>query len=112
MVVVAAVWAGWVEWICDARSKRVLLTKVRIQVASKKGSVDYSAETVRMWWEFGFKILSPDPSFQENRMAKGQQRSNREQKKPKQSKLKAAVPGSPFAVTQVKPAAPIPEKKK
>ena len=45
-------------------------------------------------------------------MAKGQQRSNREQKKPKQSKLKPAVPGSPFAVTQVKPAAPIPGKKK
>ena len=45
-------------------------------------------------------------------MAKGQQRSNREAKKPKQSKLKSPVPASPFAVTQVKPGAPIPDKKK
>jgi hypothetical protein len=45
-------------------------------------------------------------------MAKGQQRSNREQKKPKQSKLKSVVPASPIAVTQVKPAAPISGKKK
>ena len=48
---------------------------------------------------------------EESRMPKGQQRSNREPKKPKQSKLKP-VPVSPFAVTQVKPAAPIPGKKK
>jgi hypothetical protein len=112
MVVVAAAWAGWVEWICDARSKRVILTKIRIQVAPKKGPVDYSAENVRVWWEVGLEILAPDPSFQENRMAKGQQRSNREQKKPKQSKLKSAAPASPSAVTQVKPAAPISGKKK
>jgi hypothetical protein len=45
-------------------------------------------------------------------MAKGHQRSNREQKKPKQSQLKPAVPASPLAVTQVKPAAPIAGKKK
>lgn len=45
-------------------------------------------------------------------MPKGQQRSNREQKKPKQSKLKPAVPASPFAATQVKPGAPISGKKK
>ena len=45
-------------------------------------------------------------------MPKGQQRGNREQKKPKQSQVKPAVPASPFAVTQVKPAAPIPGKKK
>ncbi|MGH8527657.1 MAG: hypothetical protein ACREXY_26620 [Gammaproteobacteria bacterium] len=43
-------------------------------------------------------------------MAKGQKRSNREAKKPKQSK-KAAVPASPFDVTK-KPAAPTPGKKK
>jgi hypothetical protein len=30
-------------------------------------------------------------------MAKGQKRSNREQKKPKQDKPKAAAPASPFA---------------
>lgn len=41
-------------------------------------------------------------------MAKGQKRSNREAKKPKQSK-KAALPASP--VTK-KPAAPVPGKKK
>ena len=45
-------------------------------------------------------------------MAKGQQRGNRERKKPKQSKLEPAVPGSPIAVTQVRPAAPITGKKK
>jgi hypothetical protein len=45
-------------------------------------------------------------------MAKGQKRSNREAKKPKQSK-KAAVPASPFDVTSAKkPAAPVPRKKK
>ena len=45
-------------------------------------------------------------------MPKGQQRGNREAKKPKQSKLKSPVPASPFAIAQVKPGAPIPEKKK
>jgi len=45
-------------------------------------------------------------------MPKGQQRSNREPKKPKQSKVKPVVPASPFAATQLKPAAPIPGKKK
>jgi len=29
-MVVAGVWAAWVEWICDASSQRVILTKVRI----------------------------------------------------------------------------------
>ncbi len=43
-------------------------------------------------------------------MAKGQKRSNREAKKPKQSK-KAAVPASPFDVAK-KPATPMPGKKK
>jgi len=43
-------------------------------------------------------------------MAKGQKRSNREAKKPKQSK-KATVPASPFGVTK-KPTAPAPKKKK
>jgi hypothetical protein len=46
-----------------------------------------------------------------NSMPKGQQRSNREHKKPKQSKLKP-VPVSPFAATPVRPAAPVPGKKK
>ena len=45
-------------------------------------------------------------------MAKGQLRSNREKKKPKQSKLKPAMPGAPFAGTQAKPTAPMPGKKK
>jgi hypothetical protein len=44
-------------------------------------------------------------------MAKSQKRSNREQKKPKQAK-KAAAPGGAFAVTQAKPAAPVPGKRK
>ena len=37
-------------------------------------------------------------------MPKGQQRSNREHKKPKQAKTKTPVPASPFAATQAKPA--------
>ena len=45
-------------------------------------------------------------------MPKGQQRSSREPKKPKQSKSTPAVPALPLAVTQVKPGAPIPGKKK
>jgi hypothetical protein len=45
-------------------------------------------------------------------MPKGQQRSNREQKKPKQSKVKSTVPASPFAATQVKQVTPIGGKKK
>ena len=46
-------------------------------------------------------------------MPKGQQRSNREQKKPKQSKLKPVGPAaSPFAATPVKPGTPIGGKKK
>ena len=45
-------------------------------------------------------------------MPKGQQRSNREPKKPKQSKLKPVVPASTLAATQVKPPAPISGKKK
>ncbi|MGH8613496.1 MAG: hypothetical protein ACREYF_16140 [Gammaproteobacteria bacterium] len=45
-------------------------------------------------------------------MAKGQKRSNREAKKPKQSK-KAAVPAPSFGVTSAKkPAAPAPRKEK
>ncbi|MGE5536000.1 MAG: hypothetical protein ACM3W7_10835 [Acidobacteriota bacterium] len=45
-------------------------------------------------------------------MAKGQKRSNREHKKPKQPKAKATVPASSVAVTQAKPAAFMPSKKK
>lgn len=43
-------------------------------------------------------------------MAKGQQRSNREKKKPKQAK-KPAAPASSFASTQAKPAGHAPGKK-
>lgn len=39
-------------------------------------------------------------------MAKGQQRSNREAKKPKQNKVKAAAPTSVFQPPKGKPAAP------
>jgi hypothetical protein len=45
-------------------------------------------------------------------MAKGHPRGNREYKKPKQPKSKSSVPASPVAVTQLKPAAPIPGKNK
>ena len=45
-------------------------------------------------------------------MAKGQQRSNREHKKPKQPKVPAAIPVSPFAASQAKPNASAPGKKK
>lgn len=45
-------------------------------------------------------------------MAKGQKRGNREHKKPKQPKAAAAVPTSPFAMTQARPAASVPGKKK
>jgi len=44
-------------------------------------------------------------------MAKGQQRSNREKKKPKQAK-KAVAPASPYAQAQVNPGAAPPGKKK
>ena len=43
-------------------------------------------------------------------MAKGQQRSNREKKKPKQAK-KPAAPSSSFASAQPRPAGPAPGKK-
>jgi hypothetical protein len=44
-------------------------------------------------------------------MAKGQQRSNREKKKPKQVK-KPAAPVSTFASVQARPADPVAGKKK
>jgi hypothetical protein len=44
-------------------------------------------------------------------MAKGQQRSNREKKKPKQPQKPAAIPAS-SRVTPVKAFAPVPDKKK
>jgi hypothetical protein len=44
-------------------------------------------------------------------MAKGQKRSNREQKKPKREKPKAAVAQSAFDLHE-RPAAPTPKKKK
>jgi hypothetical protein len=44
-------------------------------------------------------------------MAKGQQRSNREKKKPKQAK-KPAVSATPYAVASANPGAATPGKKK
>jgi hypothetical protein len=44
-------------------------------------------------------------------MAKGQLRSNREKKKPKQMKPKAGAPASPFATTPAKPIASTTGKK-
>jgi hypothetical protein len=45
-------------------------------------------------------------------MAKGQKRSNREQKKPKQDKPKAAVARSALTALHERPALPIHAKKK
>jgi len=45
-------------------------------------------------------------------MAKGQQRSNRELKKPKKDKTKAAASASPFETMRAKPAPQVPTKKK
>jgi hypothetical protein len=50
-------------------------------------------------------------SFRRTRMAKGQLRSNKEAKKPKQVKTKGATPVSPFSASQ-KPGANTPGKKK
>ena len=44
-------------------------------------------------------------------MAKGQMRSNREQKKPKKDKTKPAVPALPFGGAQGKSSIPTPVKK-
>jgi len=49
--------------------------------------------------------------FQENQMAKGQMRSNREQKKPKKDKTKPAAPALPFGGAQGKSSIPTPVKK-
>ena len=45
-------------------------------------------------------------------MAKGQKRSGREPKKPKQDKPKAKTAASPFAAVHEKPLARTPEQKK
>jgi hypothetical protein len=45
-------------------------------------------------------------------MAKGQKRSNREQKKPKQQKPKPAATQSAFTAQHERPAVPAPTKKK
>ncbi len=45
-------------------------------------------------------------------MAKGQQKSNREKKKPKQAKAKPTGAVSSFSVTQVKSDVSLPNKKK
>ena len=44
-------------------------------------------------------------------MAKGQQRSNREKKKPKQAKDKPTPPASVFSALNAKPGAPAGKKK-
>lgn len=45
-------------------------------------------------------------------MAKGQQRSSREPKKPKKDKTKLAPSASPFEAMRAKPAPQVPTKKK
>jgi len=58
---------------------------------------------------------SPRPAstftFRRTQMAKGQMRSNREQKKPKKDKTKPAVPALPFGGAQGKSSIPTPIKK-
>src|SRR6478672_13835914 len=55
--------------------------------------------------------VSPRRRCGRTEMAKGQKRSGREPKKPKQSKSKATVAASPFTAVHAKPA-PTPESKK
>jgi hypothetical protein len=50
--------------------------------------------------------------FRRHSMAKGQKRSNREQKKPKQQKPKPTVTPSAFTALHERPAVPTPTKKK
>jgi hypothetical protein len=45
-------------------------------------------------------------------MAKGEQRGNREAKKPKKDKTKVAASASPFEAMRAKPAPQVPTKKK
>ncbi len=57
--------------------------------------------------------MAPDrPRFGSTEMAKGQKRSGREPKKPKQDKPKAKAAASPFAALHEKPLARPPEEKK
>lgn len=49
--------------------------------------------------------------FMRDDMAKGQQRSNREKKKPKQAKDKPTSPASVFSALNAKPGAPAGKKK-
>jgi hypothetical protein len=57
--------------------------------------------------------MPPDrPRFGRTAMAKGQKRSGREPKKPKQDKPKAKAAASPFAAAREKPLARPPEQKK
>jgi hypothetical protein len=50
-------------------------------------------------------------TFRRTQMAKGQMRSNREQKKPKKDKTKPATPALPFGGAQGKSSTPTPVKK-
>ncbi len=57
--------------------------------------------------------MAPDrPRFGRTEMAKGQKRSGREPKKPKQDKPKAKAAASPFAAAREKPLARPPGEKK
>ena len=57
--------------------------------------------------------MPPDRSrFGRTEMAKGQKRSGREPKRPKQDKPKAKAAASPFAAAREKPLARPPEEKK
>ncbi len=59
--------------------------------------------------------MAPRPGalrFRRKSMAKGQTRNNREQKKPKQEKPKAAVAQSALAALHERPTLPTPARKK
>jgi hypothetical protein len=57
-------------------------------------------------------VLAADAfTFRRTQMAKGQMRSNREQKKPKKDKTKPAVPALPFGGAKGDSSIPTPIKK-
>lgn len=55
--------------------------------------------------------MAADAKNMRDEMAKGQQRSNREKKKPKQAKDKPASPASVFSALNPKPGSPAGKKK-
>jgi hypothetical protein len=56
-------------------------------------------------------LAAPTFTFRRTQMAKGQMRSNREQKKPKKDKTKPAVPALPFGGAKGNSSTPTPIKK-